>query len=353
MAIIDLLPKKHYLGVDIGTTSIKAAEIIVEGPGQFRLVNYAIIEIYGYLEKFTQVFQTSSLKLSVDEASKFLTYLIKSMNPGTKKVIASLPTFSAFTTLIELPVLNEKEIQQAVATQGRKYIPIPIATATLDWESVGEKTSERGEILQQVFLIAIPNEVIEEHKKVFKNSNLQLTTLELENVSLARLLTYDINDNVLIVDIGTRTTNLCVAKAGVLKFIDQTDFAGASLTQAIGSALGINSQRAEILKLQRGLSPDFGLDILTIMKPILDVILNEAQRAMNNFELNYNEKVSGIILTGGGSNLKGLTEYFKSFFNIPVRRAFPMEKILYPKELEPIKDELGLKLAVAIGLGIR
>src|SRR3989344_1919079 len=113
MANIGIIPKKHFLGVDIGTTSIKAVEVIFDPPGKIDLVNYGILDVYGYLDKFTDVIQTASLKIAAGEAAKDLFFLVKKMNPGTRKVVASIPTFSAFTTRIDVPVVNAKEVQAA------------------------------------------------------------------------------------------------------------------------------------------------------------------------------------------------------------------------------------------------
>ena len=59
-----------YLGVDIGTTSIKVAEV-KSGHDRPELVNYGILESSGYLARENQALQTSSLKIFESEIVNF------------------------------------------------------------------------------------------------------------------------------------------------------------------------------------------------------------------------------------------------------------------------------------------
>jgi Tfp pilus assembly PilM family ATPase len=60
---MSLFGSNTYIGIDIGTTSIKVAEIKQAKNGKGILKNYGILETYNYLEQFNEALQTSSLKL--------------------------------------------------------------------------------------------------------------------------------------------------------------------------------------------------------------------------------------------------------------------------------------------------
>ena len=114
-----------YLGVDIGTTSIKVAELL-KTPKGLRLSNYGLLESYGHLERFNDAIQTSSLKLLGKETAEMLKLLIKKSKIKTKRAIASIPLFAAFTILLEVPSMSSEEITQSMQFQARQYIPLPI-----------------------------------------------------------------------------------------------------------------------------------------------------------------------------------------------------------------------------------
>ncbi|MEK7590279.1 MAG: type IV pilus assembly protein PilM [Patescibacteria group bacterium] len=341
--------EKTYLGVDIGTTSIK----VVEMSGK-KLVNYGILQTYGYLNRFNDALQTSSLKLLETETAKYLKELISRAKIKSDEVIASLPAFSGFTTLIELPEMPESETAKAIGFQARQYIPMSLSVVTLDWMRVGERTDENGVKKQQIFLVAMLNEQIEKYKKIFKLAGLKLVALELEGISLARSLTRGLKEPALIIDIGARSSSFSIAQNGLLKFVGQSDFAGGSLTQALSSGLGISVRRAEELKQKRGLKGVGGeQELSTLMKPLLDVIINEGGRIKSNYENSYKEAVKRVILTGGGARLEGVKDYIGSQLNLPAEIGNPLAKVEYPVTLRPRLNDLNISLAIALGLGIK
>ncbi len=346
---------RGVLGVDIGTTSIKIAEMR-SAKSKPHLVNYCILEDLGHLERPNTAFQTSTLKLFDREIIYYLRLMMKRAGFATNKAVASLPTFSAFTTIIEMPLMSAEEVAKTLSFKAGQYVPLPTSAITLDWVKIKESEDEKGNKKQQIFLIAITNDHIDKYKLIFKQVGLELVALEIEGFSLARSLTANSDDSTLIVDMGARSTGLFVAQAGVLQFSSQTDFACASLTRTISSGLGINGRRAEDLKKQRGLI-EIGLgpeqELSTLMKPILDVIISEAKRVKENYENSYRQEVKKVVLTGGGAQLLGIEDYFRKEMTMNVTKAEPFRNLLYPSRIDVLIKPLGTTLAVAIGAALR
>ncbi|MCL4406099.1 MAG: pilus assembly protein PilM [Patescibacteria group bacterium] len=360
MAIFDFLkPLKPLLsfqsaiGVDIGTTSIKLIELtIVADRPQFK--NYGILETYGHLSRQNSAIQTSSLKMDDKEAAAMLQALVKQTRPGNAMVFASLPPFSVFTTLLELPMMPKSEMDQIMAYQARALVPAAIASVSTEWSVVGEFEDEKGQKKQQVFLSAIPNNIVEKYKSIFQTAGLSLKVIEIEGASLARVFTKGDDEFSLILDIGGRSTGIYVAQNGHLFSSGYIDYAGGSLSQAVANGLNINVKRAEELKKRRGLLGIGGeYELSTLMLPYVDVILNEIKRAKDNFERNYRGQIKKVILSGGGGELAGLEKYAAEFLQMRVEKPSPFANISYPPALQPVVNELGGELAVAIGLGLR
>ena len=346
--------KKNYLGVDIGTASIKLVELGLAG-GKAELKNYGSLEVKGHLEKVNDAIQTSSLEAIDRDTAELLKTLVNNVNPGTKDAFASLPAFSAFTSLIELPDMQDSETAQAMEYQAQSLVPMPIDKVHLDWFRVGRGQDSNGVKQQQVFLVAVPKQQVNKYQTIFSDAGLNLKALELETVASARLLTMGDSALTLIIDIGARSTAVSVAQNGLLLHSAQADFAGSSLTQAISRGLGINIQRAEVLKKQKGLLGRGGeYEVSTLMLPYLDVILNEAKRVKESYENAHSVKVGRAVLAGGGANLLGLEERASNALEIPAIKAEPFEgAVAYPKMLSPIVKELGAPFSVALGLGIK
>lgn len=352
-SLVDLVMGGPFLGVDIGTTSVKVAEIHTEKDG-LALANYGILETWSYLERANSAIQTSSLTLMERETAAYLKTLVAHLGTKTTSAVASLPSFSAFTTLIELPTLSESEVEKVIKLQAKQYIPLPMEAVTVDWQKVGEKTDEQGVKKYQVLLIAVVSEQVKRYQAIFKEAGLHLRALEIEGLSLARILASGTKEPALIIDIGSRSTGFVIAANAAFKFGGQTDFSGGSLTQAIANGLNISTHRAEALKKLKGLGAGAGdQELSTLMEPILDVIISEAVRAKTNYETSYHEAVTSVILSGGGANLAGIERYVGDQIKLPTTVARPFGHIHYPPALEPTIRELGPLLAPAVGLGVR
>lgn len=344
------------LGVDIGTTSIKIAELALEN-GAATLVNYGTLEALGYLERENMALQSSSLKIFEQETVRYLVALLAKTGVRTRTAVASLPSFAVFSTVLDIPPMPDKEIAQALQFKARQYIPLPISSVSLDWVRVGP---------QKVLLLAIPNDLIAKYKSIFASAGLELAALEVEGVSMARSLTRSIQPGAggseqgdgpaLVVDIGSRSTGIFIADDGLLELAGQTDIAGASLTHAISTGLGIAIRRAEDLKRERGLvSAGFGVDqeLSTLLLPLVDGILQEAKRLAERYSSSYGKKVSRVILAGSGANMPGLPEYAAKELALPALRANPFTQVIHSPSAESFLVPLGPSIAVAVGAALK
>ncbi len=343
---------KPHLGIDIGTTSLKIVELGIEKEG-IAFKNYGVLNTYGYLERANSALQASTLKLGEGEVVEYLKLLLDHMKTSVRSAVISVPSFSAFSTLIELPTTSPGEIKNVMEFQAKQYVPLPLSEIILDWQKVGERI-DGGAKKDQVLLIALVKDHVERMKTILAKTGITLAGIEIEGMGLARSLTAGNKDPVLIIDIGGRSTSMCVAQNGLLKFSVQTDFSGGSLTQTLANGLNISTLRAEDLKIQRGLMNRGGeQELSTLLEVILDVILKEASRAREKYESTYGEKVKSVLLSGGGANLLGIEEYVGKAMDIPVAKADPFKGLRVSSSLEPLLKELRPLLAVSIGMGMK
>jgi type IV pilus assembly protein PilM len=343
-----------YLGVDIGTTSIKVAEVKSNGQRP-EVVNYGFLESNSYLARANQALQTSTLKIFESDVVELLKTVVREMNAGTKDAIASLPPFSVFTTVLDFPQMDAKQIEQAMIYQAKQYVPLPLSDVALDWIKVGEYKDDNGFMHEKLLLVSVPKEQIKKYQRMFADAGLTLRALEIESLSTARIFSNDPTPTV-IVDIGSRSTNIIFMEDGQLAWNAQTDFAGSSLTQALSTSLSINPLRAEELKKERGIigtGPNYELS--TIMLPFLDAIINEVKKAQFSYQSQFLKAKAAerVVISGGGANLLGIEKYFSREFTVPIVKASPFSRFSYASNLEPLVPELNPLMTVALGLGMK
>ncbi len=344
---------KTMLGIDIGTTSIKAVELSAKGKNPI-LSNYALLESFGHFARPNDVIQANSLKISEKETVELLNILLKKVKFKTKQVAASIPSFASYTTLVEMPAMSKEETEKAMGFQVQQSIPLPLSEVAVDWVRVGGRQDEQGFDKQMILIVAIPNETIARFKNIFKKVGLSLKILEVEHLAYARSTVGGDKTPTIIVDIGARSTNITVVDQGFVKDNNQFDYAGDSLTLAIKKGLDISYKRAEELKHQRGLIGGQGdLELSTLQTPFLDVILQEVRKVQQEFESRFSTPIERILLIGGGANLSGIEEYVEKHLQLPVVLGNGLLYASIPDQLQVVAKDLQTRFATALGLAIK
>ncbi|KKS43949.1 hypothetical protein A2116_00710 [Candidatus Jorgensenbacteria bacterium GWA1_49_17] len=346
--ITNFLKAGSVLGVDIGTTSIKMAEVSRKG-ANFKLLNYGILETKGYLEHSNQAIQTGSLEIVEKETVNLLNTLLHEVKPKTKTVLVSVPVFSSFLVPLDMPFLSSQETGKSISFQAKQYIPLPENAVSVDWIKVDEFENDRGVKFQRLLLIGIPSSVIRKYKNIFRAVGLRLVALELEILALARALNPD--KPTIVIDIGGEVASINVIEGGFVKHSSVSDYGGIHLTKSLSQGLGLSVVRAEELKRRRGLLGREGeSELSTLILPFLDVIIQETRYARDSYERRYGKKVEKLMLVGGGANLLGIEKYFGREMNLPTVEPATLRGFEYAPDLEPIVKNLNKELPVAIGL---
>ncbi len=359
--ILDFLKSKpkRYLGVDIGTSSIKLIELSKE-KDRVKLEAYGQLSNYGSIERIGDAIQTSSLAMLDSQVAQMISFLMREAKTRTNRAIVSVPLFSAFVTIMEFPVMSEKEIGQAVPYEAKQYVPIPLAEVILDWQILGtvrknaslEGASNIDKTL--VLLVAVPQEVVNKYKRIAKLAGINLQALELETLGMIRSVIGVDKTPLVLVDIGGRNTSMGVVEGGVLRMTHSIDTSGADITQTIAQGLNINLLRAESLKKERGIVIAPGEeDVKILITTLLDVIIAEIERIMGLYSRRYGTKIEKIVLCGGTANLPGLLEYFKEHFQFDISIGNAFKNVVYPEILNPLIIELSPVFATSIGLAMR
>jgi cell division protein FtsA len=143
---------------------------------------------------------------------------------------------------------------------------------------------------------------------------------------------------VAMADIGGGTTDGLVFKGGRPVFAFTVNVAGKHMTNDLAIGLSLSHEVAETVKLRFGVKPRPGdqmtvTDIRGIEKlvgeadtnPVLLPRLQELSALLARELYPYRGALgAGLLLTGGGADVIGITEYFQSRLHIPVARARPM-----------------------------
>jgi type IV pilus assembly protein PilM len=347
--MVNIFKTGSVLGVDIGTSSIKAIEISKK-KNILNLENYGVLNTLDYLSHPNLALQMSSLDIVEKEVSNLLKVLISEMKIKTDRVLLSIPDFASFTTFLDMPMMSDKEISRSVKFQARKYIPMDLDKIEIDWQKVGSYKNDSGKDFLKVLLIGIPKKVISSYTNICKGANLKVYSMELASIASVRAFP-KFERPTLLVDIGAESTTSLVTEKGLVNYSGQADYGGIHITKALNTSLDLSMDRSDELKKRKGfLSEKGGSELSTLVLPFLDVIIQEVDYVRDVYEKRYGKKVEQFSLFGGGANLDGIDNYFEKQLDLRKIDISIFSDINYPTSIEPAMRLLKNELPIAIGL---
>ncbi len=339
--------KKSFLGIDIGVNSIKLIELINDN-------HIARLRTYGYIDHEVDIVR-SDKEEDFEKTVEAIKFIIRKSKALSSKVVASLPNYSVFSSVINIPALNKKDLTEAIHIEAKKFIPVPLSEVVLNWQILGDApinslSKEEKVNNYKILLTAAPKNIVTKFVNIFKSSGLELITLDIESFAIIRSLIGNDNSVSMVCNIGDSVSSVLVIKEGIPIVNRSIDFGGNKITQNISKVLNIESKQAEQFKKDQGLSGDLNDGISKIIANSLQPIVDEIKYALNIFQNQSSDVVEKIILTGGSSQLSGISNFISEKFNKRTFLGNPWARVDYPEELFPILQEIGPKFAISIGL---
>lgn len=358
--IFNLFKPKSKLGIDIGTSAIKLIELSKRG-GRFHLDNYGMFELKRQTGGAPET--QNIMKLPDDEIVWGIKEVIKQTGMRSRNVVASIPSFSTFATVIEMPFLSEEDLVQAIPFEARKYVPIPLDEVVLDWSIIGVldgKPDSSGVTpvrtagtKVEVFLAAVPKDETSRYQKIMKEAGLNLVALELENAGLIRALLGNDLSPTAIVNIGGRSTSIVIVNKGYERVSHNYEIGGFEITKAISRSLGVSLEKAEELKRKMGLTQSNENTIREAMSSLIDMMIFETKKTISSYEESKGQTVVRVVLVGGIINMPNFVDYFRQRLGRDVFVGNVLARVVYPSELTPAVQEISNNFAVATGLAMR
>ena len=353
------------VGLDIGTTKIAA----IAG----RKNEYGKLEILGFGKASSNNAVQHGQVLNIENAVKAINEAMNSCrqsnpNLSIKEVyvgiaghhIKSLQTRGDLVRQNLDDEITQREVDQLVSDQRKTYIPagdqiidvIPQEFTVDNFQNISTPIGYSGvKVGANFHIITGDKYAIRNITRAVNKSDLSIKDIVLQPLASADavMCEHDMEAGVAILDIGGGTSDLAVFHEGILKHTAVIPFGGENITSDIKTGLSVLKSQAEAMKVQfgsalaqeaksnaiitipgiRGMPPK-QVSVKTLaqivqarMSEILDfVTYHLKQVGMDSRTLN-----GGIILTGGGSQLKHLIQLTEYQTGLNARIGFPNEHL--------------------------
>jgi type IV pilus assembly protein PilM len=341
---------KQVVGLDIGSSTLKTAELRSLRSGGFELVSLGIEE----LSPDCIVDGVIISKLPVSDA---INKIFAQQSIKNSRVATSISGHSVIVKKISLPVQSDDELAESIRWEAEQYIPFDIADVNLDYQVLGEN-SATGNL--DILLVAVKKEKITDYTSVIKMAGKTPTLVDVDAFALQNA--YEINyepdspSTVALLDIGASTMTINIVSGTDFLFTRDVGVGGHQYTDFIQKEFNLNYSQAQNLKhgeTQEGINP---ADVRHVIDSVTDIISLEIQKTFDFFKSTTTvDHIDRMIVSGGAAHTPGLTETLARKFEIPTEKFNAFKKIsIDPKRFSSsLIADRAPDLAIAVGLALR
>jgi len=341
--------KDHIVGLDIGSRSIKAAEITETKRG-LALKRFGIVDIaHGAIEEGT---------INDPEAvAESIKQLFKSYNIKEGNVAVSIGGYSVIVKKISVQTMDEEKLQETIHFEAEQYIPFDISDVNLDFQILGESETNPGQM--NVFLVAAKKEMVNDYINLVNLAGLNPCIVDVEAFALQNTFeaNYDMqSENTALIDIGASKTSLNILKGNSSLFMRDVSLGCGQINQKIMSLIECSFEEAEQLKY--GDKPDrlTPEDLKGIISSVVADWCTEIRRALDFFYSTYPEdQIKRIILSGGGANIEEFRELLATEASAEVESINPFKNFEIDQKIfdDAFIKQIRPQSAISMGLAMR
>lgn len=340
------------VGLDIGHGVLRAAEVAGGSTGKPRLMRYHEVTFPSDATREGEIVEQDVLVRALKQlwaAGKF----------ATRDVVLGVGNQRVLTRDLAVPKVPLDRIKEALPFQVQDLLPIPVADAVLDFYPIAEAQSESGPVIQGLLVAAAKASVLANVRAV-QAAGLNPIDVDLSPFALTRaLLTGQSGKGtVALVHVGATTSCLVIATDGVPQFVRIIPSGGEEVTTALVN-LGLTPADADRMKATAGLireayqpeSMAIAETVIRVTDDLLGSIRNTLQFYRNT---RPNDPIVGLILSGGGSRLRGFPAALEEVTRLQVELGDPTDRFALAKAIDVHTLPSVLPaMGVALGLTLR
>jgi type IV pilus assembly protein PilM len=343
---------KTIVGLDIGSSAVKAVEVKPAGKGYKvtafgaepvppdAIVDGAIIDAGAVADAIRRVFEGKKAFKSKD-------------------VCASLSGSAVIVKKITLPVMTENELAESIYWEAEQYIPFDIQDVNLDYQILDPGTGPNSRGSMDVLLVAAKKEKIGDYTNVISQAGHTPVIVDVDAFALQNA--FEVNYGleagriVVLLNAGASAININILQGDQSVFTRDISMGGHAYTEAVQKELDLPFDSAEQLK--KGIPVDGATyeEAQPVLHAVTENVLLEIQKTFDFFKASAStDHIDRIMLSGGASRVDGFHQMVQERFNAPVEDFDPFRTVTWDaKKLGGEPADMAPSAAVAVGLALR
>jgi len=343
---------KSLVGLDIGSSAVKAVELKAAGKGYKvtafgaesvppdSIVDGAIIDGAAVADVIRRVFEGNKIQ--------------------TKDVAASLSGNAVIVKKITLPVMTEGELAESIYWEAEQYIPFDIQDVNLDYQILDPGDAANGKATMDVLLVAAKKEKIADYTGVIAQAGRTAVVVDVDAFALQNAfeVNYGIEPGrvVVLLNAGASATNINILQGDQSVFTRDISIGGNAYTEALQKELNLPFEQADQLKRGEPVDSVSFEDARPVLRAVTENVMLEIQKTFDFFKATAaSDRIDRIVVSGGASRAEGFLEMLTERFEAPVELFDPFKNVAFDaKRFQAgAVDAIAPTAAVAVGLALR
>ncbi len=339
--------QKPLVGLDIGSSSIKAVELKSSKQG-YELVSFG-------LEPLAQDTVVDGAIMDAPLVAAGISSIFDRQKIKTKNVATSVSGHSVIVKRVTLPAMTEDELYDRIHAEASQHIPFDIADVNLSYQLLESLDTQ-----MDVLLVAVKKDKILNHTNVLAQAGKTPTVVDIDAFALQNCFEVnydpDPNQTMALLNVGASVMNINIVRAGVPLFTRDVSVGGNQYTDALQKELDLSYEDAERLKKGESIAGVAEEQRASILRSVSDILILEIQKTFDFFRATASgENIQRIYLAGGTARVPGLVDLLREEFAMAVEEMYPFRKIVINpgRHSEDQIRDLAPCLVIAVGLALR
>ncbi len=343
---------KSLVGLDIGSSAVKAVELKPAGKGYKvtafgaepippdSIVDGAIIDSAAVADAIRRLFEANKIQ--------------------TKEVCASLSGNAVIVKKITLPVMTDAELAESIYWEAEQYIPFDIQDVNLDYQILDPGDAANGKATMEVLLVAAKKEKIADYTGVIAQAGRTAVVVDVDAFALQNA--YEVNYGiepgqvVVLLNAGASATNINILQGDQSVFTRDISIGGNAYTEALQKELNLPFEEADQLKRGQPVDGVTFEDARPVLRAVSENVMLEIQKTFDFFKATAaSDRIDRIVVSGGAAKEEGFLEMLPDRFETPVELFDPFKAVAFDAKrfrVDEVQD-IAPTVAVAVGLALR
>ena len=347
-----LTPRRQLVGLDIGSSAIKVAQL-KESKGRYFLQKFGVKPLEPEVIVDGTVMDEGRVVSAIQE-------LFEETNIKNKHVAVSISGHAVIVKKISLPPMPDEELEGQVKLAAEQYIPFDINEVNIDFHVLPPDPSSDSQGDMAVILVAAKKDKINELTELVKTAKLIPMVMDVDAFAIENMhgINYPLaqEETTALVNLGASVMNVNIIRAGSSLFTRDIPLGGNRYTEAIQREMGLSFEEAEESKKKEGNGEPTGMSVGNVLDSVNAEVASEIARTVDYFKTSgANADLNRVLVCGGVARAKGLIQQLSDRMQVPVEMADPFAEIdTTGCEMDPdLLAELAPSAAVGIGLALR